>query len=287
MLPFEEENAQQLHQHFQRYFEASQAMLVFSQNACEQFTKSVKGTLLDARAASVLSGMLITESRKFRALTLLCERGFVSEAQQLVRSAFEGALAARFVCDEPVSANNLPPGIRPANYPPIPNGALPVNFRAYIFGGHMLMQKSRRALDSSVQAIIPQPVISNVLKMAQDFECDVGSDWSKRIGKRNGYSGLSVKDLAGNYELDSLYDGVYKELSNQVHANNALSVVSYDADGSVALMWCGKGESHIPTTLQLAVACLADTIKTTLLAVNRRDVADQSYFLAAKINRLP
>lgn len=283
MLPNENDNRDEILRHFAIHFANCEELISFAREAADAVQVRASSSGLQSPTLAILTSMIVRETRKLRGTAVLCERGFVAEAEQLVRSLFEGALAARFVCQAPVPDNERPSGIKSHEFPPIPAGVNPIDFRSRVYAGHQLVQKHRSSADADVCAIVPAETIASVVAHATQLKSDIGEDWARRIGKTKGYSGLSVKDLAGNYGLLSLYS-CYKEHSNRSHANDAFACVTFNADGSVNVLWCGKDEKYVPIALKLGGAYFADTCHTVLQAVGANSLADQAYAFAKAIN---
>jgi hypothetical protein len=287
MLPFEEENRAEIRRRFDAHFQNCQAMVNFAQCASDALLRQGLASGLRPRTMAVLVSMVVRETRKLRAVSILCERGFVGEAEQLVRSLLDGAVAARFVCRDPVAADKRPAGIRDPKYPLIPTNQNPIDFRSHVYASHILMQKYRAISDPDTVALaIPPETIQSIEASAKQFIADVGEEWADRVGGIQGYARMGVKDLAGNYELLSLYR-LYKDISNRTHANDAFAGVHCDLEGSVTVMWCGKGDNQVAEVLKLGAAFLADTCRSVMCAIGLPALGDEAYMLAQNINQIP
>src|SRR5215217_3523450 len=90
MLPNENDNREEILRHFAIHFANCEEMVSFSIRAVDTVQANAKSSGLQGRTLAILVSMIVREARKLRSAAVLSERGLVGDAEQLVRSLFEG-----------------------------------------------------------------------------------------------------------------------------------------------------------------------------------------------------
>lgn len=231
MLPREDENRELILSHFADHFTVAKDLLnevVATQSA---LMKAAESSSRPPVVVHLGLGFLAQSLRRFRSIVLLCEHGYLENAEILDRSLFETLLAVRFVLRKPKRISACSTELQGARrkLPPIPKKSQACEFRAALYIASEMVRFHRLGEDilqvPGNKRFLDSESRRRMQEAADEAERNIGPHW-RRILQRGSFSGLSVKHLAECYGLQEHHRKLYGVQSTKVHAGGACDLLA-------------------------------------------------------------
>lgn len=235
MLPFEKEHTDKIHEYFTEKLDDVQALLDLSIELTELFAEKVnrRGATVGEKVVSFVFHSII---QRFRSIILLCERGFIEDAEVLTRSFFELLFALRFILRPPNPNPEWSTGLRREFDELCDLGSdstlskwVDMDFRAHLYSGSDLLKldklKDQIEKDDKIRPHFPAGFADKNTMHVKEVEAVIGPEWARRIKKTNSYSGFSRIELLAEYcDLRDYSKTLWKIHSHKSHGQGAVSV---------------------------------------------------------------
>jgi len=259
LLPSEMENRRAILRQFSEDFAFAARLLRLAVDIAEAFCRE-RNSEYEVTTEIVIGGILAQEIRRFRAITLVSERGYVENAEVLTRSLFEGLLAERFILRSPIALEACSPGLRNARekLPKISDQYSRGEFHTHLYTalGPLTFKRLRDKgeIEEELESVMDSAIAH--------VERTLGPEWVAKLMDRPwSYSGLTIAQLAENYGLSTYHRQAYGIQSSTVHANDALRFTSLDqtTEPPTLLLGLATDDRHLrqlPRVVRLAAGVL-------------------------------
>jgi hypothetical protein len=229
MLPFEDENRQEIARLFPDEFDLAARMLAASTTVLEAIGCCKTS---HRKAQHVIWSLVTREIRRYRTIVATLELGYLENAEILTRSLYEALLCQRFIMMAPVDSSRLPKAWHDECDRRGPD------FRAWLYACYPLVQRKKQ-----LDKISKSPGVSNPIepaqrqmldKMIDEAQLIIGEDWLNRLRKNSTCAGVSIEELSGYCGLTAFHQKAYRLFCHKSHGGDAFEHVFLSGDTWVA-----------------------------------------------------